>query len=247
MRIRAFVCCYNEADILPWVIRHLVSQGVEPYLLDNWSMDGTWGMDLPLAGKERYPASGPSPVYDWHGMLRRVEELAMAPEVDWIYHYDADEIRRSPWPGMTLAEAIARVDADGWSAIDHQVLLYRPIDNGYDGSQDPERYFRHFTRDHGEARNHHIKGWKNTGQRVDLASSGGHRVWFEGINVYPEKFILKHYPIRSQQHGERKVFQERNPRWSRQERFERGWHVQYNGIEQGHNFLADPCSLESDH
>jgi hypothetical protein len=55
-------------------------------------------------------------------------------------------------------------------------------------------------------------------------------------------FLLKHYPIRSQQHGERKVFEWRRPRWYAPERA-KAMHIQYDGIEMGHNFLGDPEKL----
>ena len=35
-------CVYNEIDILPNQIKYIKSQGLEPYVLDNYSTDGTW-------------------------------------------------------------------------------------------------------------------------------------------------------------------------------------------------------------
>jgi hypothetical protein len=61
--------------------------------------------------------------------------------------------------------------------------------------------------------------------------------------VYPYKFLLRHYPIRSQAHGERKVFRERQSRFLPEAR-DRGWHRQYDAIQAGHSFLRAPESLE---
>lgn len=41
MKVLAIIPTYNEADILPGVLRHLHSQGVDTYVIDNWSTDGT--------------------------------------------------------------------------------------------------------------------------------------------------------------------------------------------------------------
>jgi septal ring factor EnvC (AmiA/AmiB activator) len=54
------------------------------------------------------------------------------------------------------------------------------------------------------------------------------------------RFILRHYPIRGQAHGERKVFQER--RFLGRERA-RGWHVQYDAVREGASFIRDPSTL----
>jgi hypothetical protein len=58
--------------------------------------------------------------------------------------------------------------------------------------------------------------------------------------VYPFKFLLRHYPIRSQAHGERKVLVDRAPRWSPEERA-LGWHRQY---EEHVRFVRDRATLE---
>jgi hypothetical protein len=86
-----------------------------------------------------------------------------------------------------------------------------------------------------------IRCWKKT-SAVDLASSGGHEARFENRRVFPIRFLLRHYPIRGQAHGERKVFVERQPRFAGEERA-RGWHVQYEKFEETTAFVQDPCTL----
>ena len=79
-------------------------------------------------------------------------------------------------------------------------------------------------------------------ESLDLSSTGGHEAQFPMRRVFPVRFILRHYPVRSQAHGLRKVFEERKPRFSEGER-RRGWHVQYDAIGPGHQFLRDPKTL----
>jgi hypothetical protein len=248
----AFVCVYNEADILPWTVAHLVRQGCRVHIIDNWSTDGSYELTfswcstyLPYAQAravtlERWPSAGPLPYYDWIGLLEHVTKLAAASDAPWCIHQDADEVRRTPWPDVTLAEGFKRVKAEGYDCINHQLYLFPPIDNGYQG--DPERYFRFYTLDCIDAHAAQIKAWANTRRRVNLAH-GGHRVQFPGQLVYPHKWTIKHYPVRSQAHGERKVLHERMPRYRPEERA-RGWHVQYDNVEPGYNFLWDPAVLK---
>jgi hypothetical protein len=87
-----------------------------------------------------------------------------------------------------------------------------------------------------------VRIWKRTEALVDLATTGGHEVRFEGRRVCPARFILKHYPIRGQRHGERKIFDERLGRFSSHERA-RGWHVQYDAVVRGQSLIRDRASL----
>jgi hypothetical protein len=76
-----------------------------------------------------------------------------------------------------------------------------------------------------------------------MVPTGGHDLPFRGRRVYPFKFLLKHYPVRSQSHGEQKIFRERKARWNPEERA-KGWHIQYDAIEEGHVFLRPACEQE---
>jgi hypothetical protein len=161
-------------------------------------------------------------------------------DADWFIHHDADEFRESPWPGVTLRESLRRVEAAGYTAVDFEVLHFWPTDADTDALDVRGRMPYHEpARPWDEVQ---IKCWKKTGQPVDLVSSGGHEVVFEGRRVFPIPFLLRHYPIRSQAHGERKVFQERRARFKPSERA-RGWHVQYDQFEEGASFVRDAASL----
>jgi hypothetical protein len=87
-----------------------------------------------------------------------------------------------------------------------------------------------------------VKAWKNIHQSVQLSESGGHDARLPHRRVFPFNFLLKHYPVRSQAHGERKVFRDRAPRWDPQERAG-GWHIQYDHVDAGHNFVREKASL----
>jgi len=241
----AYITAFNEADLIGSTIEHLAREGIYAYLIDNWSTDGTWeiAQRRGLIGAERFPAAGPSAHYEWRQLLGRVEELAATTRADWLIHLDADEHRESPWPGVSLRDGLWRVDHQGFNAVDHTILTFPPIDNGFRPGSDPERYFRHFEFGRNPGHFRQIKAWKRGDQRVDLASEGGHDVSFEGRRIFPFNFLTKHYPIRSQEHGERKIFRERRERWSPNERAE-GWHIQYDHLRPGHRFVRKPETLE---
>ena len=224
--VLAILCARNEADILPWTLRRLLEQGASVYMIDNWSTDDTIQVALDAGVKmvEVFPLERPS-TFNWGDILRRKEEIAEQSSADWILHCDADEIRYSPRAGEALLDAIRRVDAAGYNAIDHTVLNFLPSRETYEG-QNPEEYFNAVGEPAaGDGRQ--IKAWKNVG-RVDLASSGGHDVRFPGRTVCPIRFVMKHYPFRSFQQRREKV-RDRFARWHPGERA-MGWHVQYDRL-----------------
>ena len=219
------VFSYNEHDFIAHTIRHLLSQGLDIQVFDNWSTDPTFEILQGFRNDikyERWP--------DMHqqcssltSRLYYLQHLALETDYDWVINHDADEIRRSPVPGESLIDFIIRMDAAGYNAIDHTAEVYRPRE-GWDSSQDPETFFTERLEKHTDHRNPHIKAWK-AGCRVELVSKGGHQAIFPGRRVAPEKLILKHYPFRSQAHAERKIRERR--RSYTDEELAQGWHSQY--------------------
>lgn len=246
-RVVAFMCTYNEEDIIEATLHHAVSQGVEVHLVDNWSTDRTVERAEAFLGRglrkiTKFPVEGPSPSFDLHTLLRHVEGLSYSCDADWCIHYDADEIRESPWSHIQLRDALFRVEREGFNAIDHTCLVFHPTIGGI---EDPARIASFDRCEFGKRGGHfhQIKAWRHQNAPIRLADSGGHSAEFPDRKVYPFKFLLRHYPVRSQEHGMRKIFADRRPRWNADEREGRGWHIQYDDVASGHNFLRAPSEL----
>jgi glycosyltransferase involved in cell wall biosynthesis len=247
-RVVALIPTYNEADIIRSSLRYLTAQNIEVYLVDNWSTDGTFELARDflhqgVIGIERFPAGGPVPTYEWRSILRRIEAVAESIPADWFLFHDADERRQSPWPELDLRSALYYTDGCGFNCVDHIVLNFHPTDERFDPAFDVAEQLRFFEFSAHEGHFHQRKAWKNPGCRVDLASTAGHDIRYPGRLVYPFKFLMKHYPIRSQAHGERKVFLDRAKRWSEEERA-LGWHKQYDDLQPKQSFLRDPGTLK---
>jgi len=249
LRITAIVAAYNEADIIAQSVGDLVRQGIAVHLLDHQSSDGTVSALAPLLDSGLVHiepiAASQSPVghkgqFVLAEILARKEQLARDLDADWLINHDADEFRESPWRHLSLRQGIEMVDRLGYNAIDFAVLNFWPTEDEFDSAADIREAFRYY--EPGEYFDRlQVRCWKKTGA-VDLVSTGGHDVQFPSRQVFPLRFILRHYPIRSQAHGTRKVFEERIPRFTSEER-ERGWHVQYDSVGAGHQFVRDPRTL----
>src|SRR6266480_1713543 len=248
-RVTAIMTAYNESDIIEPSIRKLVNGGVDVYVLDNWSTDGTYEIVKNLesggmvSGVERWPTEGPASYDHLEQKLRRVSVIASSLDSDWFVHHDVDEVRSAPWKGVSLKDGLQRADTQGFNAVDHTVVLFPAVDNDYSAGADFEQHFGHFEFGRRPARFFQVKAWKNLGRPVDLAETAGHVAKFEGRKIYPYKFLLKHYPIRSESHGARKILCDRLPRYDPEERA-KGWHTHYDDLAKSATFLRKVEDLQ---
>jgi uncharacterized coiled-coil protein SlyX len=244
----ALISAYNEADIVEQVVTDLINQGIQVHFMDDGSTDGTVGaverhLGRGVIGIERLAQTGKDgaqPAFDWERILLRKTQLATELDASWFIHHDADEFRESPWSHLSLRDAIQHVDALGFNAIDFTGLDFWPVHDRFRAGDDVRGTFTRYT-ELAPYDRVQVRCWKKT-TGLDLASSGGHEARFPGRRVFPLRFILRHYPIRGQTHGMRKVFEERRNRFREQERA-RGWHVQYDQLQEGVSFLRDPSTL----
>jgi hypothetical protein len=250
--VLAIVVAYNEADVIGACIAALVEQGCDVHLIDHGSTDGTaeiardW-LGRGLVGIERFPEdSGFDPrnatTMVWADLLRRREQIVSERDYDWYVLNDADEFREAPWPGLTFAEGLGRADALGFNAVTFRVLDFRPVDDRFEPGQDPRAVLRGW--EAGKAFDSaQVKAFRRPGGTLDIVTNGGHDARFDGRRVCPIPFLLRHYPIRSPEHGTRKVLAERLPRFAQEERA-KGWHVQYDElVAGGARFVWDPVAL----
>ena len=97
-RVIALLAAYNEEDVIASVIGHLADNGVDVYLIDNRSTDGTVSEARKWLGKglleiesfpER-PKEGEIQPFDWTAILGRKEELANTPSFKSKRDQDAE-------------------------------------------------------------------------------------------------------------------------------------------------------------
>ncbi|HWG73759.1 MAG TPA: glycosyltransferase family 2 protein [Acidimicrobiales bacterium] len=230
-RAVAIIVAYNEQDVIAESIAHLIKQGVDVYLMDNWSTDETVAVALHaagshLAGWERFPRCARSKTFDYSAVLLRVQDLATELDADWIICNDADELRVPPWDSVSLRDGLFHAQQTGFTAVNYSTLNFTLTEDVPSGAQDLESRFFWFDPQRVPDLSQ-LNTWRQpSSQRVDLESTGHHRVGFPGRRIFPFNFLLKHYPIRSVEHGMRKINTDRLPRYRTDERL-RGWHGHY--------------------
>jgi SAM-dependent methyltransferase len=230
-RVAAVIHTFNESDILPEVVEHLVSQGIEIHVFDNWSTDGSWELvnTLITLGKirhaERFPSKSTDD-YQWKLQLEKTAEYTSSLDADWVMHHDADEIRCSPWIDISLRDAFSWVDSLGYTAVDFTVIDFRFLTRQPKVSNNYQNNLNHFEFGRRPGHFEQIKAWKNL-TKVNLSTSGGHQAIFQGRNIFPLKFLMKHYPLRNALQANKKVFHDRLPRMVAEHKA-LGWHTQYD-------------------
>ncbi len=206
MRVIAVLATYNEERFIEACVGNLLQQGLEVYLIDNESTDRTVELaerrlGRALAGMETMPRAG---VYRWRRLLECKEKVAARLDADWFVHVDADEIHVPPRSYRTLHEAFAAVDQAGFNAVNFQEFTFVPTrespDHDHAGYLRTMRWYYPFL----PAHPHAVRAWKRQVGPVDLASTGGHRVQFPGLRLFPESFRMRHYLYLSVAHAERK-------------------------------------------
>jgi Glycosyl transferase family 2 len=228
MRVVALLATYNERRFIESCLGHLDEQGVDAYLIDNESTDGTVALAEPwlehnLLGIETFPRE--DGIYNWQALLQCKEEIAaqftQEREADWLIHLDPDEVRLAPSGEGTLAEALSRVDREGYNAVNFLEHTFVP------SREHPDHDHPEFQRTlqtyypFGPFFPHQLKAWKAAdAPRPDLASTGGHRIAFRGLRLCPQSFPMKHYLFLSVPHAiEKYVERDYDAREVR-----RGWH-----------------------
>jgi glycosyltransferase involved in cell wall biosynthesis len=241
-RVLALIPAYNDEDVIVQVVSKLRGQGVEVRVFDNWSTDTTverLGVfaDDDGVSLERFPPEGPSRYNESYEVLEVFERVNDETDADWLIFQSSDEVLRPPWPAVSLRDALWHVQLRGFSAVDHTVLDFRPVDDAPFDGEDPERHFRFFEFPGRPASFLQVRTWKRR-PSVSIADSAGHNVTFDGRRVFPYKFLLKHYSFRSAEHGRRKVLEERIPRRSPGDKV-RGWNYHYHLFATRERFVWD--------
>jgi hypothetical protein len=227
VKVAALIHVYNESDILSETIHFLIGQGVHVHIIDNWSTDGSWEIagSFPVmqVTKERFPPEGPSDHFELYKQCEYSEQLSKQLPYDWFLHYDADELKYTPWKNVSLQKAISFIDSLGYNAIDFTVIDFRYTTDKDAVSMNMENNNTWF--EFGKRPGHfrQVKCWKKQ-EQLDLKSMAGHSVTFPGIRVYPIKFLNKHYSLRSKEQARKKLVEQRLPR-TQKEKSERGWHT----------------------
>jgi glycosyltransferase involved in cell wall biosynthesis len=234
---------YNESDIVEQVIDHLVSQGIQLVIIDNGSTDGSYEICSEHVGKgvlvlkrlvtERFESKR---------ILKELGEMALSQNPSWQLLSDADAFLESPYSGLTLHDAVELEAEKGHNLIQFHNFEFWPTEKDHMSLEKDVRKRIKYYSWHDDDQ---FRCWKTYPGVIFHESFGHYPMFPAGVRakVSPNKFIWRHYKIRSYEHGLRKVFNERLLRYNTDERNE-GGHVHYNNLKPDKNyFIIDSTKL----
>jgi hypothetical protein len=238
MRVVAVLAVANERPYLANCLSHLIANGIDYAVVDNGSTDGSAELlreprfARHLAGYSSVPFEG---AFAWKDILLAQKQLIQGIEADWQMLLAPDEIMHSYVPGEPLAQAIERLDRQGFDVINFDEFVFLPVDGDYmpdhDGPQPLRWYYLHQPR-----RPHHMRAWRKAANLSNV-DEGGHRVSGSEFRLAPESFALRHYIFLSQAHA----FEKYTRRVFAANEVEHGWHR--NRVNQpAANFAFPPVS-----
>ena len=109
MKIEAYIICWNEAKILPWVLQYWHYAGIDKLIVyDNGSDDDTLAIlnDFPLTVEVRHYDSG-GEANDWiYADIKN--NCWKGTDADWVFVGDTDEVLFTP---LRLKEYLKGVEA----------------------------------------------------------------------------------------------------------------------------------------
>lgn len=200
----AIVCVRNEEIHMLRCLTHLIEAGIEVYLIDNGSTDGSRAIAEQFRGRgligiEDLPWQGVSCFAEIYRLKQKITERLRH---DWIIHSDADEWLCSSVPGQSLMEGIQVADTEGYTYINFHEIVFVPLELEDFYVHD---YFRrmktyYFFQPSYPRLN---RAWKRSAN-LNNVRSGGHRLVGTELRKFPIDFFLRHYMVLSVEHARAK-------------------------------------------
>jgi len=221
MLVTAILAIRNEEAYLANCLRHLVRNQIDFVIIDNGSSDSSAQIyrrrefsanlvdvqDLPFAG-----------VFSLTQQLRRKMQVIDTLDTDWVVHLDADEVMHSYREGESLNEALCRLDAQDWNVVNFDEFVFLPVGHDYVPEATEHQPISHYYFFEPFAPRL-MRAWKKA-SGFSLAKHGGHLLDGAGLRLAAERFALRHYMVRSQEHALHKY----TTRFFAPEDLALGWH-----------------------
>jgi glycosyltransferase involved in cell wall biosynthesis len=227
---------FNESDIVGQVIDHAVSQGLELVIIDNGSTDGSYEICRKCVGKgvlelKRLPTTR----FELTLLRNELHAMALRHHADWEVILDADEFLESPYRELTFREAVQLQDEKGYNLIQVNCFEFWPTEKDPRGVRNVRKRIRYYSWND----DMQFRCWKVMPE-LQLTEVSPHLPRFRvggTLRVSPNRFVLRHYRFRSYEQGVKKVFRERLPRYSPEER-KKGRSKQYDNFEPNRSYFV---------
>jgi len=228
MKIVGIVPVYNEEDIIEESLTYLISQGIEPVVLDNGSTDGTYEIckkffDNDQIKLERFF----SKKIDWALSLRKLYDLALMQSPDWMIKSDGDEFLESGVDNLSLKDAISEEASKGYNLIQFNGFNFFMTDDDNLSANSIRERMKYYS----FSDDYLYRAWR---VYPGIYPFDGHLPVFPYDQKYvlsPRKMVLRHYRFTTTLQAEKKM-KERLSRINGTAEYRNGWHIHYDKIKK---------------
>ena len=211
--------CYNEEKILAETLKHYLAQGIDLVIFDNYSTDSS--VDIIQGFEENNPHLQGRVLeliriitegYQWQKILRSACDYMHKnlSNYRWILTIDADAFYCSPvksWPLLRFMESAASC---GYNILNGSVYEFYPTEKDDPSIASPAERIKYYQIVN-QGKQHKIFLYHPT---VDFFTQYGHVCIRDNPKICEHpRFIYKHYPWVSYEHGLVKIFNQRRPRY----------------------------------
>jgi len=207
MKIIGMIPVYNDEDIIEEIIHHYISEGLDLVILDNGSTDDTFEICKKYVGKgvlQVHQYKTQTYVYEWDTLLRILYHMALVHSPNWVIRSDSDEFLESGISNLTLKEAIEKVDSEGFNLIQFDRFDFFMTNNDNENEKSIRKKMPYYTY-HGDFL---YRAWKYyPGIYRSHLGVGHYPIFSDNLKykIYPKKFVMRHYPYRSQEQAKIKI------------------------------------------
>jgi radical SAM protein with 4Fe4S-binding SPASM domain len=234
LRVCGFVFCHNEEHILRECLQHYAREGIDLVVVDNASTDSSMQI---VEDVRRDPGTGRGTIrdilhietegYEWKKILFTACNYmhSRLRAYDWILLIDADSFYHSPVRGITLLEFIDQAGYAGYNILDGALYEFYPTERDDPAVVSPLERLKYCKAYHPYPQ-HRIFRYHSS---IDFYTHFGHVCLRERPRVCCVQFLYLHYKWVSYEHGRKKLFAERLPRFVERRQHSR-FHPQYLGL-----------------
>ena len=200
-KVTAVVAIRNGAYYFNRLCEHFRSNGIDMAVIDNDSEDNLlelieYNSDVVITTKNLPYEGG----FNLTEQLEAKQDLVQSIDSEWFIYLDVDELLFSDTVNERMVDAIERVDARGFDAINFDEFVFLPVDvyrNYKANDYHTMRWYYFF-----EPRPRRLIRAFKSHLRMNI-ESGGHGV--QNVrNLYPNNMVMRHFMFENKKHAKRK-------------------------------------------
>ncbi len=206
-RFLAILLCYNDADVLPPVLDHLIANRHDVVTWNHGSSDNTADVCRDYLGRGVIEYQDLDrdevPFKDLYGLCARYLVRAYGPRYDWLSWPDQDELLEGPDLTRPYHEQVTELLASGHDWVEFDNFVFWFTDDDDETERDPVKRLEHYNLYVCPAR---VRAWRFacTNERR-LGNSNP----IDGRKA-PANWPLRHYPMRTLEQARRRATVDRN-------------------------------------